>query len=200
MDQVEAFNRAWFLKINAGPHASLWLIRVAIFMAEGWIYLVPALLVAMWLWGGEARRNLALKAFLVAMLGLGLNLAIAHLWPHPRPFMASFGRTLIPHVADSSFPSDHITIFFSVGLSLVFGRAVRYGLAILAAGIGAAWARVFLGVHFPMDTLGSVGVAAFSLAAITPCWRNFRQAVMRFTERVYRKTLAWPIASGWVSR
>ncbi len=200
MDQIEAFNRAWFLKINADPHSSLWLVRVAILMAEGWIYLIPAMLAAMWLWGGEARRNLAMKAFLVAMLGLGLNLAIAHLWPHPRPFMIFFGRTLIPHVADSSFPSDHITIFFSIGLSLVVGNELRYGLAILAAGAGAAWARVFLGVHFPLDTLGSVGVAALSLAGITLCWPNLGQVVLRFTERMYRKTLALPIASGWFSR
>ena len=39
----------------------------------------------------------------------------------PTPFMAGLGPSFIPHAADSSFPSDHASIFSAVGSMLVLG-------------------------------------------------------------------------------
>jgi hypothetical protein len=38
------------------------------------------LLAAMWLWGGEAQRRLAVRACLVAMLSVGINQLIGLVW------------------------------------------------------------------------------------------------------------------------
>mgnify|MGYP003598293249 CR=1 FL=1 len=89
MDRIEALNRALFLHINGGDATPPWLVNTAIGIAEGLIYLIPVLLAALWLWGGQARRRLAVKACLVTLLALGANQVIGLVWMHPRPFMVS---------------------------------------------------------------------------------------------------------------
>jgi undecaprenyl-diphosphatase len=93
---------------------------------------------------------------LVALLGVAANQAIGALWPHPRPFMIGLGHAWMPHAADSSFPSDHMTVFAGVGLTLLFDGAVGWAILALLVGASVAWARVFLGVHFPPDMAGAV--------------------------------------------
>jgi len=200
VEHIEALNRALFMEINAGPGTAPWMIDGAAVIANDLIYLIPVLLSAMWLWGNEARRELAIQACLTAMLGLGLNQAIGAVWTHPRPFAIGLGHTWTQHVADSSFPSDHMTIFTAVGISLLFGRERLLGLLTLAAGLGVAWARVFLGLHFPLDMLGAVGVACFSYGALLPPWRHTGSRLTRFVERLYRRFMVWPIIRGWVRR
>lgn len=198
MEQLEVLNRSLFLKINAAPGTAAWQINSATFVADKLIYLIPVLLLALWLWGDERKRNIALKTCLVAMLGLGVNQLIGLVWQHPRPFMIGLGHTWIPHVADSSFPSDHATVFAAMGLVLFF--AGKIGLAILTLLVAAcvAWARVFLGVHFPMDMLGALGVAAWSDVFVTLLWRKMGKPITNFAEHIYRKLLAQPIAAGWI--
>jgi hypothetical protein len=50
MTQIEAFNRALFLHINGGDGTPAWLIQAAIGIADNLIYLIPLLLVGLWLW------------------------------------------------------------------------------------------------------------------------------------------------------
>lgn len=198
MQQLETLNDLLFARINGGDGTPVWLVHAAIVLANDLIYLIPLLLLGSWLWGDHARRSLAAKACLVAVLGIAVNLAIGALWPHPRPFMVGMGHTWMPHAADASFPSDHMTVFAAIGLTLLLDGAAAWGLAILVTGLGVAWARVFLGVHFPLDMVGSVGVAALVYAAVTPLWRAFGAAVVALGERLYRRVLSLPIALGWI--
>lgn len=200
MEYIEALNRAFFVEINAGPSTVPWMIDGAVVIANDLIYLIPVLLSAMWLWGKEDRRKLAIQACLTAMLGLGLNQVIGAVWQHPRPFAIGLGYTWTQHVADSSFPSDHMTIFTAIGITLLLSRERLLGLLTLATGLGVAWARIFLGLHFPLDMLGAVGVACLSYAAISPLWRHTGSRLTQFVERLYRGFMAWPIAQGWMRR
>jgi undecaprenyl-diphosphatase len=200
MNEIEAFNRTLFLKINGGSGTPAWLVNAAIGIADSLIYLVPVLLVWMWLWGDRARRQLAIKACLVAMLGVGANQVIALVWQHPRPFMIGLGHAWLPHVADSSFPSDHMTVFASVGLSLLFDGAAWLGVLTLLTGLCVAWARVFLGVHFPLDMAGAVGVAGIAYALVTPLWRQAGKPLTDLAQQLHRLALARPIAAGWIRR
>ena len=111
MNKIETLNRALFLDINgsADTPAWAWLVQAAIGIADYVIALIPLLLVGLWLRGDHARRSVAIKACLVALLGVAANQAIGAVWPHPRPFMIGLGHAWIQHAADSSFPSDHLT-------------------------------------------------------------------------------------------
>ena len=75
--------------------------------------------------------------------------------------MIGLGHTFAVHVPENSFPSDHATFLWTVGLGLIAtGGSRRWGLAVCAAGSLVAWARVYLGLHFPIDMLSSAAVAA----------------------------------------
>lgn len=200
MNHIEAFNRTLFLQINGGDGTLAWLIQVAIGIADDLIYLIPLLLLGMWLWGDSTRRSQAIKACLVTLLALGANQVIGLVWQHPRPFMIGLGHAWIPHAADSSFPSDHMTVFAGVGLTLLLDGALWFGLATLIGGLSIAWARVFLGVHFPLDMLGAVGVAACSYLIASPLWHRAGMAITGLAERLYRTVLARPISAGWIRR
>ncbi|TWJ32390.1 Undecaprenyl-diphosphatase [Geobacter argillaceus] len=193
-------NRALFLKINALPDTAPWAIGVAKVVADDLIYIIPALLIIYWLWGSEAKRSLALKACLVAMLGVGINQLIGLAWQHPRPFMIGLGHTWVPHVADSSFPSDHMTVFVGIGISLLFGGEVLAGILTLVTGMAVAWSRVFLGVHFPLDMMGSIGMASLSYTLISPVWRRVGNTVTTLIEMLYRSIMARPIERGLMRR
>ncbi|MGE4340825.1 MAG: phosphatase PAP2 family protein [Pigmentiphaga sp.] len=200
MGHIEAFNRTLFLQINAGDGTPVWLIQAAVAIANDLIYLTPLLLLGMWLWGDSRRRNQAIKACLVTLLALGANQVIGLVWQHPRPFMIGLGHAWIPHAADPSFPSDHMTVFAGIGLTLLFGGAARLGAAVLTTGLAVAWARVFLGMHFPLDMVGAIAVAAVAYVVISPLWRMAGDTFTSLTEQLYRAALARPIASGWIRR
>jgi membrane-associated phospholipid phosphatase len=72
---------------------------------------------------------------MVAMLGVGMNQVIGLAWQHPRPFMIGIGHTWIPHAADSSFPSDHMTVLAGVGLPLLLEGALWFGLTTMIVGL-----------------------------------------------------------------
>lgn len=189
-------NRVLFLKINATPDTAAWAIGGAKVIADDLVYAIPALLSIYWLWGCKAKRSLGLQACSTALLGLGINQLIGLAWQHPRPFMIGLGHTWIPHVADSSFPSDHMTVFMCIGISLLFGDEVMGGVLMLATGFAVAWSRIFLGVHMPLDMLGSIIVACHSYALMSVVWWRVGNTVTTFIEMLYRIIMALPIARG----
>lgn len=46
-------------------------------------------------------------------------------------------------------------IYLIPNLSTVLDGESVFGIALLAMGLCVAWARIYLGVHFPLDMLGS---------------------------------------------
>jgi len=198
MQEIEARNRTLFLHINGGAATPPWLVDTAYVIAEWLIYLLPALMLALWLWGGHDRRRLAVKALLATLLALGINQIIALFWMHPRPFMIGLGHAWLDHVPDSSFPSDHGTVFAAVGLALMLGGAIRLAAVVLGTGLAVAWARIFLGVHYPFDMVGAVAVSAVACWVIGVLWGRVGEALLGPAERLYRVIFVRPIAAGWV--
>lgn len=196
MSPIEQLNRDLFLQINGGANSPVWLVRVAIATADYLIWLIPSLLLGLWLLGGQARRSVALKACAVALLGVVANQAIGVIWPHPRPFVLGLGHTWIPHAPDSSFPSDHLVVIAGVGLTLLLDGMPGLGVVVLLAGAAIAWARVFVGVHFPLDMVGALLVAAAVYLAMTPLWRSIGQPVTTAVERPYLRASNWLLAVG----
>lgn len=199
MNNLEAFNQALFLQLNATAATPTWLIHTAVFTAVYLIYLIPLMLVGMWCWGNVSLRNSVLKVLFVVLIALGINACIGLVWPHPRPFVIGLGHTFLSHAPDPSFPSDHGTIFAAVGLTLVLTtmRSVL-GWMTLAIGMCVAWARVFLGVHFPLDMFGAVVVACVGYGVIYLFWRKVGAILTGQAERIYGLVFGWPIARGWI--
>ena len=159
---MEALNTQLFLLLNAASGlqgAPLW---VATALAEWVIWLIPLGLASLWLLGEPNDQRAAVKALLAGGLVLGLNQLIGLAWFHPRPFMLGIGHSYLAHVADSSFPSDHVSLLCAVGLALWTSSSVwakRQAALLLAVTPLVAWARIYLGVHFPLDMLGALAAA-----------------------------------------
>lgn len=199
---MESFNHAFFLLIYAGAEPSFIVSSGAIFFARWLVFLFPLLLVVMWLWGLSYNRELVVKAILTILLGLVIGFLIRQFWPHPRPFMVGLGPTYLPHAADPSFPSNHAVFCFSMAFSF-WWNLVRKRLAWILLGITllVCWARVYLGVHFPLDMIGGAVVALISVWVINRLMRINRlgdRLVVRL-EKIYRRVMVRPIARGWVA-
>ena len=198
---MEELNVALFLLINAPQQADAALLTIAKLIAEYAIWLAPLALVVGWLRGNEDTRKLLLAATASGLAGLLINQAIGLVWQHPRPFMIGLGHTFIPHAADSSFPSDHLTLLWAVSFSFLIHPRLRLAGALLTLlGLPMTWARIYLGVHFPLDMVGAAIVAGLSAWL---CFRKkqwFAGPIFHWANAVYRRLFAPLIRRGWVLR
>lgn len=199
MDFLESFNQSLFLLINADPATPVWRIHAALLVANQLILLVPGALAAMWLWGGDAQRNLALKVLASIGVALFASYLFGALWPHPRPFAIGLGHAFFPHKATSSFPSNHTIIIATFAFALILDRRwAVWGWVTLAAAVLVGTARVYLGVHFPLDIAGGLVLAPVAAAIAVPVWQRVGAPLTAAAQGVYRKLLALPIARGWI--
>ena len=151
---------------------------------------------AYWLWGSPKDRGRLLFATIAAIFGLCINKLVGFLWYAPRPFVLGMGHTYLAHAPDSSFPSDHATFIWAVGLVLLLHAGLRVmGIIFLLLAICVGWARVFLGIHFPFDILGGFITATFAVVLLSggSNWINYR--ILPVVETVYRKLFAKAIAN-----
>jgi len=160
---IELWNQNAFLAINVGANAPTIVIAIARVLASWAMYLTMILLICAWVRRGKDVRFALLDAICAALIGLGIAQGIAAIWYHPRPFEIGLGRQLLDHAAEASFPSDHATLMFSLAIPLLCrAESRRWGSGLLLLGFAVAWSRIYLGVHFPLDMLGALGVAAFA--------------------------------------
>ncbi|UOD35384.1 undecaprenyl-diphosphatase [Deferribacteraceae bacterium V6Fe1] len=159
---MEKYNIELFLLIN-GLNGSAILDHVFVLITKYSPYLYAIILIILYLF---YNRDKALYVFYSSLLGLLLNLIITIFYYHPRPFELGLGHTLINHTIETSFPSDHATLVFSISIStIIFGKkSIGFLLFILAVIIG--FSRIYVGVHFPLDILGSFFVSIISVLII----------------------------------
>ncbi|PKO83170.1 MAG: undecaprenyl-diphosphatase [Betaproteobacteria bacterium HGW-Betaproteobacteria-11] len=196
---MEQLNESLFLLLNAAPGESSAMVGIAHFLAERLIWIMPAGMILGWLRGSMAARQILVAAMVSGLTALLINQVIGLVWYHPRPFEAGIGRTLIPHVRDSSLPSDHLTLIWAVAFSLLLHEQSRIiGWALAASGMTVAWARIYLGVHFPLDILGAALVALSSAWLILGQEHRLVTPLMRLLLPLYRTIFAGWIRRGWV--
>jgi len=161
---LEQLNAIFFELINNFAGHNQKLDKLIIFLALYSPYIFIAVLIYLWFKTNKNAKNIALYAIYAVLLGLALNFIIGQLYFHARPFAQGLGQTLIQHNADSSFPSDHTTFMFSIAFMLLFFKTTKkIGLSLSLFGLLAAFSRIYVGVHFPLDIIASLLVA--SLAA-----------------------------------
>ena len=86
-------------------------------------------------------------------------------YQHIQPFALEGFEPLIPHAVDNAFPSDHVVLTGALAtVAFLYSRWLGVGLWALALGIGLA--RVWAGLHYPVDILAGavLSVIAVSLA------------------------------------
>ena len=195
---LEALNLAWFAKINASQHASHVMIDLAIFIANDTFYLLALLLLLLWCFGDQQRKDYALKAVFLTAISLSIGLIISQVYFHPRPFMIGVGHTFIQHAPDASFPSDHMLIFSTIALSYLFSQRKVAGIILLVLAFFVAWSRVYLGVHFPLDMVGAFCIALLVNVVGIWFWNRYGQKIMLWILNLYHFIAKPLLERGWV--
>ncbi len=103
---------------------------------------------------------LSLALAVVVSRGI-LTEIIRFVYPITRPFAALNFAPLISE-SGASFPSGHTAFFFAVAFTLFFAFDKSWGgwFLVLSTLIGVA--RIFVGVHYPMDILGGIVIGFIS--------------------------------------
>ena len=155
-------NQELFLTINNYATTNHDIDFIMISFAKYIPYIFIGLLFYLWF---SNKQNEALYAGYTTTLGVTINSMIGLFYFHPRPFMDNLGVALLSHKAENSFPSDHTTFVVSIAFMLLTFKQTRT-IGVVAS-ILALWcgvARIYCGVHYPFDILGSIVV---SIVAVT---------------------------------
>lgn len=110
----------------------------------------------------KADKTLKKKIMIFSAIALPSVLLVAsiagQLYDNPRPFVVEQFTPLVPHAADNGFPSDHVLLVSAIAaIFSFFNRHLGIGLWYLACLV--ALGRVYVGVHHPIDVLGSMAIA-----------------------------------------
>ncbi|MFA5664057.1 undecaprenyl-diphosphatase [Castellaniella sp.] len=197
---MDAFNHTLFLWVNAqqpGPG----LLLLGRILANGLVWLFPLYVVISWLRGSAAGREALLQGVLAACLAMLLSWLIGQAWFHPRPFMIGLGEQHLPHKPTASFPSNHLSFIWALCAGMALHPARRRAAAWLAAlGLCVAWARIWMGLHFPFDMAGAALLGLLCAGLTWPLHQRFIPGLRRMMEPVYHLVFAWPIRAGWARK
>ncbi|AXG49806.1 MULTISPECIES: undecaprenyl-diphosphate phosphatase [Photorhabdus] len=199
---LEQINHDLFTFFNATPESSPAMIAMATFIAKYLVLIFPLILASFWFWGSERTRpyhrvivSKTTIAFCFAML---TSYCIGLLCPHDRPFAEGFGYNFLPHAPTTSFPSHHGTTVFTFALSFLFWHRIWPGLCMMAIALAIAWARVYLGVHWPMDMVGAFIVSLMGCTFAQIIWSLFGERLQKRLNSLYQHCCAFPIRKGWI--
>lgn len=153
-----------FQQINDLAGRFSWLDNLAVFCAAYLQYfLVAGLLVFLFL-GKEKTKNrlMVLGALLSAGIArLFFTNIIRWLYYRPRPFLSHQVNQLLNHDLEGSFPSGHAAFFFALAMFVCFYNR-RAGILFFFGAVLISIARVFVGIHYPLDILAGAIVGIFT--------------------------------------
>jgi len=140
----------------------------AVFLAKYLSYFLISFLLAWLSWDFLFRKERYLKTIKIISLSLGAALfsrliiteIIRWFYYRPRPFVAEQVNQLLEHSATSSFPSGHAAFFFALS-AVIYLHNKKTGWAFFAASFLIVLARVFVGIHYPLDILAGALIGIF---------------------------------------
>lgn len=198
---MEQLNLSWFNAINAGSNLHGYQLGLSIFLAKYLVYVVILCLLGLWLWGAKKHRNTLVLALCAVIIAFLINWLIGLIWFHPRPFVLGIGNTYLHHAPNSSFPSDHFTGLCTIFLIFLWRERINHliVLILMLTMLSVAWARVFVGVHFPFDMLGGFVVALFAAGSVIYYSDSIQRWVLPCIENAYQRLFAPIIQKKWVN-
>ena len=149
---MNSMNTYFFEKINFLAGHNIWLDRFMIFSAD-WLGYLMILGLAIFLTKDWRKwRGMFLVSVGSAIIArFGFVTFIRWFYYHPRPFMVLQDiNQLVDHETTSSFPSGHTSFYFALATGLyIYNKKAGRTYLILAGLMG--FARIFVGVHWPLD-------------------------------------------------
>ncbi len=137
--------------------------KLMVFGAEYLIYLSIILIFILSIKGTVADKKAMLLAILAIPIAILLIKAIHIFIFEPRPYVTYDFSPLIDEKMDASFPSRHATIMAVMAFAYTYLKS-RWAPLFLLFMLWVDIARIFVGVHYPLDIVGGLIVGIVSLA------------------------------------
>jgi len=175
------WNVAVFEHIHATAASPAWVVALALVLARWTLYAALALTA----WQLLQRRDAigAARTLGAWFVSNRIEALVSHLAFQPRPFAAGYGPALMAHAANNSMPSSHVTLGLILAAVLAMRKAYRSAAAIALLTAALAWARIYVGIHWPADMLAAVLSAAVSVGAAYAVERAAAAARKRLGKR-----------------
>ena len=170
-------DRAILMFINGLAGTNKFLDALFIVFAEYLILIIPIVLGYLW----YKDRKLFLFTLLSMSIGLGINFLISSIYYRPRPFLVYDIKLLIYHASDSSFPSDHTTLFLTLGYYLS-KKMKKLGYLLFILGFVVGFSRIYCGVHYLSDIVGSLIVSIFACEIVIKYKNKIRKSFKLFKD------------------
>ena len=151
---------------------------LGIFCAEYLPYLLVLGFLVLLYYQSTWRRRIYLfcEAALAVILSRGLITEIIRLfYHHERPFSFYNFTPLIPE-SGWSFPSGHASFFFALAMVIWYANR-RWGTIYFILVTLVCLARIFVGVHWPLDIIGGAVVGIVSAIAIRALLKSSREGI-----------------------
>ncbi len=147
----------WFLAVNQFAQSTPVLHTPMRLYAEYGVVLFAAFLLAAWWWARRDQDPTSMAAALWApagaLLAIGLNQPLVNHFHQARPYTVfPHALVLVAHSGDYSFPSDHAVMAGAVAAGVLLTHR-RLGAATAVPAVVMAFARVYVGAHFPLDVI-----------------------------------------------
>jgi undecaprenyl-diphosphatase len=189
---AQASYRYGFRTVNDFARATPWLHVPMREYAQYGVMLFAALLLWAW-WAARGRDTSNVAAALWApagmLLALGLNQPLVSWSREARPYTTmSHVLLLVGRSGDYSFPSDHAVMAGAVAAGILLVNR-RLGIAACLAALLMAFARVYVGAHYPADVVAGL---VFGSAVTVVAYVVVRPVLVRAVAAIGR-TPAWPL-------
>lgn len=150
-----------FYAVNNLTHHSAFLDRLAAAANKYSLVLFGLILV----WYFFKNRRAFWTAFWSAFLARGVfTILIRYFFPRTRPFvlLENVNRLVPQDPKEASLPSGHTATFFAIALA-VYLYDKRAGSVLFILALLLSVNRIFVGVHYPLDIVAGIIVAAVSV-------------------------------------
>ncbi len=168
------WNNYLFQKIYSGLGRGSFMDAVGIFFAEYFTYFLIAGII-LWIFSKptvKAKFRAFSFVFLSVLISRGIiTEVIRYFYKSERPFVALGFEPLI-FDGNPSFPSGHAALLFAMSFSLFLVNR-KLGIWFIVSAILVSLARIYAGVHWPIDILGGIAVALIGTYVAKLALRKF---------------------------
>lgn len=155
-------NQEIFLQIFSLSNHSAFLDALMIFGAVYIIWITAFLAVIFGIFGSNKEK----KALILSVAGIIIAWIIIFIIRlfifEPRPFITLSLAPLINETSPASFPSIHATFMAVAAFAYLFAKSKWSPLFIFFL-VWVALARIYVGVHYPLDIMGGILVGFISV-------------------------------------
>lgn len=179
MDFLRNLDQDIFSVIHGLSRQSDFLDSVGIFLAEYLTFAIGAFVVIYALWRHHTKAGKPWNFLSVAVIAAGLARSVKVIFHYfrfrARPDASLGIEPLVGSFDAAAFPSGHASVVFALAMVMFFyNHKLGWVLLVLATLVGLA--RIYVGVHFPLDIIAGAGVGILSAFVVE--WGR-RKLVMR---------------------